>query len=88
MSEVKWTLDHFGNHFLGLWLWSEGFPWCVHKGQQICILDQESDQAKIKMSEPQELQRIVLLPAAAEGCGFWPVTGGNVCCHLDTENII
>lgn len=42
----------------------------------------------MKMSEPQELQRVVLLPAAAEGCGFWPVTGGNVCCHLDTGKII
>lgn len=43
VSEVEWTLDYFGYHFLGLWLWSEGFPWCVHKGQQIRTLDQESD---------------------------------------------
>lgn len=87
MPEVKRTLDHFGNHFLGLRVWSEGFPWCVHKGQQIRTLDQESDQAKMKMSEPQELQ-LVLLPAAAESCGFWPGNGGNVCFLLDTGKVI
>lgn len=65
MSEVKWTLDHFGDHFLGLRLWSEGFPRCLHKGQQIRTLDQEGDQAKMKMSELWELQCMVLLPCSS-----------------------
>lgn len=80
MSETKWTLDHFGHHFLGVRLWSEGFTRCVHKGQQIRTLDQESDQAKMKMTEEfQHMQEFC--PAAAEGCGFWSVTDGDLFCH-------
>lgn len=38
---------------------------------------------KWKCLSPRNFNVPSLRPAAAEGCGFWPVTGGGLCCHLD-----
>lgn len=39
--------------FLGVWLWGQGLPWCLHQSFSLCTLDQKHHQIVILETSEQ-----------------------------------
>ena len=47
MSTTRRELGCVWGDLLGIWLWSQGFPWCLYQSLSLCTLDKKGHQTVI-----------------------------------------